>query len=56
MQSPLVKDLSERYAELKRRRSVWDDQFDEIQRFVRPNVPIFRGRELTKGKRSPVGS
>ena len=51
MQSPLVKDLSERYAELKRRRSVWDDQFDEIQRFVRPNVPIFRGRELTKGKR-----
>jgi hypothetical protein len=51
MQSPLVRELGERYADLKRRRSTWDDQYDEIQRFVRPNVPTFRGQDLTKGKR-----
>lgn len=50
MQSPLLKQLLERYSSLKRRRSTWEDQFDQIQRFVRPNVPSFRSRELTKGK------
>lgn len=51
MQSSIVKELSERYSSLKRRRSPWEDQFDSIQRFARPGVPGFRGSDILRGKR-----
>lgn len=40
-QTPLVKSLTERFADMKTWRSVWDSHFDEIQALVRPHTRTF---------------